>query len=201
MHYGGLLQRSFVPGCRQICPPTLLNFYRQHERVRCNKQSALSMLEMGRMTALSHETLRKIAEILDISLPESDVGKGVAEGHSNGGISVSSRSICPNPFCLSNHPYFIGEELFFSANGMAGNGHHCALCGEVMLSRCPHCGSAIRQAGGCCSVCGEPFVAMPDGMLENAREWVQTHRAEIEQLRSAHAGNVRQAENRVSPIC
>ena len=43
MHYGGLLQRSFVPGCRQICPPTLLNFYRQHERVRCNKLSALSM--------------------------------------------------------------------------------------------------------------------------------------------------------------
>lgn len=165
------------------------------------KQSALSMLEMGRMTALSHETLRKIAEILDISLPESDVGKGVAEGHSNGGISVSSRLICPNPFCLSNHPYFIGEELFFSANGMAGNGHHCALCGEVMLSRCPHCGSTIRQAGGCCSVCGEPFVAMPDGMLENAREWVQTHRVEIEQLRSAHAGTVHQAENRVSPIC
>ena len=43
MHYGGLLQRSFVPDCRQICPPTLLNFYRQHERVRYNKQSALSM--------------------------------------------------------------------------------------------------------------------------------------------------------------
>lgn len=162
------------------------------------KQSALSMLEMGRMTALSHETLHKIAEILEISLPESDDGKGVSEG--TAGCSTGPfRVICPNPLCLSNHPYFIGDELFFLANGMAGNGHHCALCGEVMLSQCPHCGSTIRQAGGCCSVCGEPFVSMPEELLDNAREWAQSHRAEIEALRGARLGDGQPPEKRFSP--
>ena len=129
-------------------------------------QSALSMMELGRATALSRETLQKVADILGVQLPEPENPGSPGET----GLTVPGHAICPNPLCLSNRPYWIGEELFFLPTGRAGDGHYCALCGEVLIRNCPHCGAPLRTPGGCCTACGQPLLS-GEGIADNLHVW------------------------------
>lgn len=148
------------------------------EKVGC-KQSALSMLEGGRISAVSRETLAKIAEAVGVELPA-----GVVPPEAAGAASVAAAlplgfAFCPNFECLSNLPYFVGGELLLLPLGSAGDGAHCAVCGEILARTCPACGAPVRRGGGCCGRCGAPLVAVPAGEPADPAAWAAAQQAAI----------------------
>ena len=144
------------------------------EKVGC-KQSALSMLERGRASAVSRATLAKIAEAVGVELPAGAVPAAAAVA----AALPLGFAFCPNFECLSNLPYFVGGELLLLPLGAAGDGKHCAVCGELLARACPACGAPVRRGGGCCGLCGAPFVALPDGEPADARAWAAAQQAAI----------------------
>lgn len=154
------------------------------ERAGC-RQSAVSMMEAGRTTALSQETLRKIAGELGVTLPDALPAAALAPASAI--ATALGAAWCPNFQCLSNLPYFIGEELFFLPLGTAGDGAHCLLCGELLERACPACGARVHHASGCCEACGRPLVAMPEGFADAPRAWADAQREQIALLRAARS--------------
>lgn len=144
------------------------------EKVGC-KQSALSMLERGRVSAVSRETLAKIAEAVGVALPEGAVPAAAAVA----AALPLGFAFCPNFECLSNLPYFVGGELLLLPLGSAGDGAHCAVCGEILARTCPACGAPVRRGGGCCGRCGAPLVAVPAGEPADPAAWAAAQQAAI----------------------
>ena len=148
------------------------------EKVGC-KQSALSMLEGGRLSAVSRETLAKIAEAVGVELPDGVVPAAAAAAAAVASALPLGFAFCPNAECLSNLPYFVGAELLLLPLGSAGDGAHCAVCGELLERACPACGAPVRRGGGCCTACGAPLVPVPDGFAPDPRAWAAAKQSAI----------------------
>lgn len=135
------------------------------------KQSAVSMMEGGQMTALSRQTLEAIAEILNITLPEHPFREPQQPVYPEGGSGY-----CPNAACLSNMPYLVGEELFFLPRYRSLPERHCSLCGEVIARFCPGCRAPVARGWACCTACGTALVEAPNVIPEGLKEWVTERR-------------------------
>ena len=123
------------------------------------KQSALSMFEQGDGTKLGDEIVKKIAAKFGIeiedrkeetrSLPDSVIWRR------------PGTAFCPNPECPGNSQYKVGSLKYYrpdrSAQDPAG-GRFCAICGEVLETRCPECGAEIHE-GAVCTFCGKPYIS------------------------------------------
>jgi transcriptional regulator with XRE-family HTH domain len=123
------------------------------------KQPALSMFESGDGTKLNDEFIEKLAEKFGININEDE--KQIACDI----VSVpreKNTAYCPNHQCPSHEPYFVGSERFLRPNRIVQDpvgGKFCAICGELLETRCPNCGAAIND-GAVCSCCGKKYVAI-----------------------------------------
>lgn len=116
-------------------------------------QAALSMFEKGKSTKLSEEYVLKLATRLKIDL-KALLGSGESATESFQKTIVST-GFCPDPDCPSNTAYAVGERTFFRIT--LQKGRYCAHCGEVLEKCCPSCGAVLNE-GGCCTMCGRPYV-------------------------------------------
>jgi DNA-binding XRE family transcriptional regulator len=147
------------------------------------KQSAISAFENGDPTKLSEETVKKLAGRLGVSLEEKKTQmSALADGYGKAVV----RGFCPDPNCVSNIPYAVGNRLYYhtTLRGVtAQNGKRCAHCGEILEMRCPACGAPLNE-GACCIACGEAYVAPQTPDTENLVEWASRRRAEIKDIRA-----------------
>lgn len=146
------------------------------------KQSAISMFESGRTTALSEDTIRKIASELGVDLNK------VAEIESDNVVCSSLSgfrsftSFCPDMECPSNYPYLVGGRLMLLPMkdvSSVGTGKFCPFCGEVLEKRCPECGAPLNE-GACCSQCSFQYVQNSLAPDVDVKRWVELRRMEIE---------------------
>jgi transcriptional regulator with XRE-family HTH domain len=145
------------------------------------KQSAISMLESGQPEKLSQEAVEKAAKLLGVALEE-----GAAPGPEPRPPSAAvARGFCPSALCPSNVPYAVGGELLFWPRLQpAGEASpRCACCGELLETRCPHCGAAVAD-GACCTACGGARVTntLPPETPPDA--WASQRRREIAEWRA-----------------
>ena len=113
--------------------------------------SALCMFEKGKHDALSVERLGKACEVLDLKPGEL--------------LNHSTSYYCTNPFCPTHHPYAIDQEIALKPMPVSrenGEGF-CAWCGEIMSSECENCHSPFCDDGAFCTLCGQAYIALPDG--------------------------------------
>ena len=148
------------------------------------KQSTISAFENGDATKLSDVTVKKISEVLGVSLEVPKKEEREPQPAAVPGMMV--RGYCPDPNCPSNIPYVVGDRLLFKTlreKASPNGGGRCACCGEVLETRCGACGAPLND-GACCGVCGEPYVSitLPSGM--NASSWSAARRSELLQLMS-----------------
>ena len=162
------------------------------EKAGC-RQSQISAFEAGVPGKISREATLRIAETLGLEpppepQPPADGASASAAAGLSGaasawpapaGLAEVSVPFCPDFQCLSNMPYFIGEQLLFLPLGFCGGGVRCAVCGEVLQRRCPSCGGRFRGHGGCCETCGRPLVELPEGVAADPREWAAAQRAAV----------------------
>ena len=129
-------------------------------KVGC-KQSALSMFEGGRQTALNAQVIGKLCAELGL-LPPNAQELAAADGVGERAVQV--RSFCPNPECPSNLPMAVGgRNLLVPRGHVLGEGeYHCAWCGEVLERACPECGAPVNE-GAFCSHCGTAYL-VSDGL-------------------------------------
>jgi DNA-binding XRE family transcriptional regulator len=148
------------------------------QRVAC-QQSAVSMMESGRTTALARETLVRIAAELGVALEDTAATPVAAAAPPSLG-----RAFCTDPECPSNVPFVVGGALVFwpRPQPVAG-GHHCVCCGEVLASVCGKCG-APAAAGACCRECGAPFVPPPVTVCADSEAWATERRRQIAEWRA-----------------
>ena len=144
------------------------------------KQSALSMMESGRMEALARGTIEKIAGILEVPLDPETAPAAAAHA-----ASAAGRAVCPNGECPSNVPFFVGGELiFWPRRQPAPGGRHCAFCGEVLERQCRSCGAPIT-AGACCPQCGTAHVQPPPAAgAGDLAAWAEQRRRELADWRA-----------------
>lgn len=127
------------------------------------KQSALSAFEQGDGTKLNDDTIEKLAKKFDIDISNRQKGgQPVGAANAPAAFVVSEREagFCPNPRCPTNRAYEVEGRVFRMPDLAAADpvgGKFCAMCGEVLVKKCPNCGSRIHR-GGFCSVCGDPYV-------------------------------------------
>ncbi len=146
------------------------------------KQSAISMFESGRITAISEETIGKIAAELGIDLKamcEKAPDKGVAASIS---VLKSPRLFCPDMECPSNYPYLVGGRLMVIPLKDVlphGGGKFCPYCGEVLERNCPECGAPLND-GACCSQCSFQYIQCSLSPEVDLQRWVEARRIEIE---------------------
>lgn len=135
-------------------------------KVGC-KQSALSMFEGGRQTALNAQVIGKLCAELGLLPPNA---QELAVAYGVGERSEQVRSFCPNPECPSNLPMTVGgRHLLVPRGHMLSEGEcHCAWCGEVLERACPECGAAINE-GAFCSHCGTAYLVNEDAPLSQKR--------------------------------
>ena len=146
------------------------------------KQSAISAFENGDATKLSDATVKKISEVLGVSLEAPKREEKAPQPVAVPGMMV--RGYCPDPNCPSNVPYVVGDRLFFKTlrdKASPNGGTRCACCGEVLEMRCPACGAPLND-GACCGVCGASYVSitLPSGI--DAAAWSAARRSELLQL-------------------
>jgi DNA-binding XRE family transcriptional regulator len=158
------------------------------KQVGCT-QSALSMYEGGKATALAQETVRKLAETLGVALPAGfgEEGKPASAAPLPAVLALPGAGVvpvrfCPNFQCLSNLPYSVGGQTLFLPLAVAGGAAHCAVCGELLEKVCPACGAPVLRRGGCCGECGAPLVVWPEGFAEDPSAWIAAQRAAISDL-------------------
>lgn len=129
------------------------------------KQSALSMFEQGDGTKLNDEVVEKLAKKFNVDLtakPTAETATVEGQNVSQATPSVPGTGYCPNPHCHSNHLYEIDGRTFAKPDRHMADpvgGKFCAICGEILLKRCPNCGAPVHE-GAICSYCGEPYVAV-----------------------------------------
>jgi len=152
------------------------------EAVGC-KQSAISMLESGQSAKIGQETVDKIATLLDVALEPAAAGENAPLLRPS-----ASHAFCPNAQCFSNVPYAVnGELLFWPRPQPAGpEAKHCAVCGELLEHRCPHCGALLSE-GACCTACGGPKVTNTLPPETDAEAWSETRRRTIAEWRALQA--------------
>jgi len=151
------------------------------ETVGC-KQSAISMLESGQSAKIAQETVDKIASLLGVPF---DPTPADLRPPSPVPDLQHAHAFCPNARCYSNVPYVVAGDLIFwpRPQPVAAGGTHCAICGELLERRCPHCGAALT-AGACCPICGGTRITNtlpPD--IDHAA-WAEQRRREIAEWRS-----------------
>jgi transcriptional regulator with XRE-family HTH domain len=147
------------------------------DAIEC-KQSAISMLENGRRDALSRDKLSALAKLLDVDLSKSGAAPETA------GLAY-----CPDPACPSNIPYVLRGQVVFHPTLVAVRREtpaHCALCGEVLETRCPNaeCRSA-PQPGAFCGRCGSPYVCAGAGEPEQSADDAQRRIRSLLELTAA----------------
>jgi transcriptional regulator with XRE-family HTH domain len=143
-------------------------------------QSALSMMETGRMDALARPTLAKVAELLGVPLDP----KSGAEGPTAAADAPAGRAFCPSCDCPSNVPLAVnGEVILWPRSQPGGGGRHCAFCGEVLAQTCRGCG-APAVAGACCTHCGTPLVPPPALGNRDPETWADQRRRQIADWRA-----------------
>lgn len=144
------------------------------------KQSAISMLEGGKLDALADSAIEKIAEHLGIELSALEPKPAITLPIK--ASVIAEVAMCPNFLCPSNKPYIVGGSVFFMPTGKAGNITRCAICGEILIKECPHCGAKLVKAGGCCCYCGKPLVEFPEGYTDDILTWVERASYAAQQL-------------------
>ena len=147
------------------------------------KQSAVSMFEAGMTTKLSDETVKKIADILGVSLEEKPEVPQVAL-QSQMSPSMAVHGYCPSCECPSNVPYVVGGHILYRPMRHVSSptgGKHCTQCGELLETRCPTCGAPLND-GACCASCGSAYVTptLPEGTDLNT--YVRMRKEEIERF-------------------
>ena len=151
-------------------------------RVGC-QQSAISMMEAGRTSALSRETLAKISAELGVPLPAPDATPATTDA-----APAAGQPFCPDPACPSNVPFAVnGGLLFWPRPQPVAGGAQCAFCGEVLVRACGRCG-APAATGACCRFCGGAFLPPPAVMDADAETWAANRRREIAEWKDASAG-------------
>lgn len=160
------------------------------QQVEC-KQSAISMMEGGRMSALARPTLEKIAAILGVELPpeiEAETPSAGAATHVAPSLPEAPRvRICPNSECPGNIPYRVGEEVFFLPKGHHTSGNRCPYCGEVLVGVCPECGAPLHAAGGCCTECGASLITAVQEPASMNEAWLRMRQQQATLLLSWNA--------------
>ena len=123
------------------------------------KQSALSMFEQGDGTKLNDAVIGKLAKKFGVSL---EVKAPVSKPTGTCFTASASRGFCPNPKCPSNHAYEVDGRTYLRPDRVAADpvgAKYCAVCGEVLVKRCPNCGAPVHD-GAVCSHCGDAYVAV-----------------------------------------
>ena len=144
------------------------------EAVGC-KQSAISMLEAGQSAKVAQETVAKIAALVGVALePAAEPGAAAALR------PPRAPAFCPNAQCYSNVPYVVNGELLFwpRPQPAAADPKHCAVCGELLEHRCPHCGAPLSE-GACCPACGGARVTNTLPPETDAEAWAEARRRDI----------------------
>ena len=154
-------------------------------RVGCT-QSALSMFEGGHPTKISEETVKKLSDILEVSLVEKSDPNGVGNSAGVGESMSGVHGFCPNCQCPSNVPYVVDGRLFFRPSRKVASptgGVRCTQCGEILELNCPVCGASLNE-GACCAACGTAYVTpvVADGL--DVVAYARVRREEIIQLRN-----------------
>ncbi len=125
-------------------------------------QSAISMMEKGRVDALSIEKLNRIAERLGVPVPEEK---------SRSSTAWPAAGFCPECECPSNKPYLVGDNVLWRPSireVSLSRGVYCQDCGEVLETTCPNCNRAI-QDGACCPYCGNAYVIASEEQTTRVR--------------------------------
>ena len=129
------------------------------------KQSALSMFEQGDGTKLNDTAIRKLAEKFGVDLSKKQRSADMIDTSCESSSTRTQQKgvgFCPNPRCPSNSAYEVeGRTLYLPDRALADpvGGKFCAMCGEVLMKKCPNCGAHVHD-GGFCSICGETYVAV-----------------------------------------
>lgn len=142
------------------------------EKAGCT-QSAVCMMERGKLDAIARPTLEKLASILGVKLPEEVAEAGVA-------AATLGPACCPNPDCPSNVPVSINGETVLWPR-LQKDAKYCVYCGEVLEHSCRKCSAPISE-GAFCPECGEARVPAPAD--SHTAEWVEGRRREIAEWRS-----------------
>ncbi|MBT7058727.1 MAG: helix-turn-helix transcriptional regulator [Lentisphaerae bacterium] len=151
------------------------------EQAGC-KQSAVSMFEAGRVTALSTATIEKMAGILDVDLSSVDLS-----GEAKPSTDVVLK-YCPVDGCPSNVPYVVCGRLCYTpamVRSPAAQLTRCAGCGDLLQECCPNseC-KALVSEGVCCPECGTSYVSVTGGTTgAEAEQWADEQRARIREIR------------------
>ena len=149
------------------------------------KQSAVSMFEAGMTTKLSDETVKKIADVLGVSLEDKpEVPQVALTPQSQLSSAAAVHGYCPSCECPSNVPYVVGGHLFYRPLRQVSSptgGTHCTQCGELLETRCPTCGAPLND-GACCASCGSAYVTptLPEGT--DLATYVRMRKEEIERF-------------------
>lgn len=125
------------------------------QEIGCH-QAALSMFENGNPTKLSEEYVTKLSTRLGVDVKALNEEAVAEERESVSHLVSVAVGFCPEPECPSNTSYSVAGRTFYKVT--LQKGRYCAHCGEVLETRCPHCGAAINE-GACCSSCGSPYVS------------------------------------------
>ncbi|MDD5705349.1 MAG: helix-turn-helix transcriptional regulator [Kiritimatiellae bacterium] len=176
-------EQPLLPLCRRLRDARRAKGMTQSElagQVGC-QQSAISMLEAGRMEALARPTVEKMAALLGVDLDTEPARDALPSATGSG------RGFCPNGDCPSNVPFAIGGELiFWPRRQPVEGGRHCAFCGEVLERVCRQCGAPATE-GACCATCGTPRVPPPPLGDSDLDHWAETRRRCIADWRALHA--------------
>ncbi len=147
------------------------------QQVGC-KQSAISMMEQGRESALAQKHITAIAKILEV-----DMGSLSIEDHAS--HTQQGQRYCPTFDCPSNTVYAVNGTLYAMPRESAHNGSsdskHCSYCGELLEAQCPEC-RASATPGACCTQCGTAYIATPDALPDGADTWAQSQRKRLQEL-------------------
>ena len=161
--------------CRQLAQARREKGFTQSRLAReigC-KQSAISMLESGQSGKISAESVRKLAKLLGVALPDTTaVAPEPAVPNTQG--------YCPDALCPSNVPYLVQERLLFwpRLQGTASGGR-CIYCGELLETHCPECGVSVIMDGATCSACGTARVTDTLAPETDRGAWLRERRREL----------------------
>jgi len=150
------------------------------EKAAC-QQSAISMFEKGRTSALAKKTVDAIAEVLDLDISKHALVNEVAAA------STLVAKYCPVDDCPTNTPYVVSGALHFAVSlTKAPNDQktRCSFCGELLQACCPNteCKSSVCE-GSCCPECGADYVANCQGLEgSEAVRWADDQRAHIREI-------------------
>ena len=151
------------------------------------KQSAISMFEAGMTTKISDETVKKMADVLGVSLePKAEILQDTPSSHVQSPSSSTVHGYCPNGDCPSNVPYMVGGRLFYRPMRHVASptgGIRCAQCGELLETKCPSCGAPLND-GACCALCGSAYVTPTVFDGTDLATYARVRREEVEQFYS-----------------